>query len=347
MVQALALAFLVLSGHAAVGPILLLNLLLGAANAVDVPVRQSFVIEMVAGGEDLPNAIALNSSIFNLARLVGPSLAGVLIALVGEGWVFLLNGLSYLAVIAALLAIRVQKRPKGPASEPELWAHLGEGLKYVGGFRPIRAVLLLLAAVNLLGVPSTVLLPIIAGDVLHGGAHTLGFLTAAIGVGALCGALYMASRRSVLGLGRLILFAVSVFSLSLMGLALCRTEWLAVPVLMATGLGMMIHMASSNTLLQTLVDPEKRGRVMSFYAVAFMGPTRSEACSWGRLRAGLARPGRSAFPGFRASRPGSCTQGRFRRFGRRSCRFTGKWGSFSPEAARVAPFVEGVDSRRT
>jgi MFS family permease len=271
MVQALALAALVLSGHAAIGPILALNLLLGVANAVDVPVRQSFVIEMVAGGEDLPNAIALNSSIFNLARLVGPSLAGVLIALVGEGYVFLLNGLSYLAVIAALLAIRVPARPQRVVVGAELWDHLREGLGYVAGFKPIRAVLLLLAAVNLLGVPATVLLPIFAGDVMHGGAHTLGFLTAAIGVGALCGALYMASRPSVLGLGRLILAAVVLFGASLLGLAFCRSEWLAVPVLAVTGLGMMVHMASSNTLVQTLVDPEKRGRVMSFYAVAFMG----------------------------------------------------------------------------
>ncbi len=271
MVQALALGALVLSGHAAVGPILALNLLLGVANAIDVPARQSFVIEMVDGGEDLPNAIALNSSIFNLARLIGPSLAGVLIALVGEGWVFLINGLSYLAVLAALLAIRVPARPHVAVAAAEIWGHLREGLAYVAGFRAIRAVLLLLAAVNLVGVPATVLLPVFAGDVLRGDAHTLGFLTASIGVGALCGAFYMASRRSVVGLGRLIVLAVLLFGGSLVAFASCRTVWLAVPALAATGLGLMVHMASSNTLVQTLVDPGKRGRVMSFFAVAFMG----------------------------------------------------------------------------
>jgi len=271
MVQALSLAALVLSGREAIGPILLLNLLLGVVNAVDVPVRQSFVVEMVAGGEDLPNAIALNSSAFNLARLVGPSLAGILVAAVGEGVVFLLNGLSYLAVIAALLAIRVP--PGGHRGRPdaELWAHLREGLSYVVAFKPIRAVLLLLAAVNLLGISATVLLPIFAGDVMRGDADTLGLLVGSIGVGALAGALYMATRRSVVGLGRVIVVAVVLFGASLLALAACRHPWTAAPVLAVTGFGMMVHMASSNTIVQTLVDPGKRGRVMSFYAVAFMG----------------------------------------------------------------------------
>jgi MFS family permease len=271
MVQALALAALVLTGHAAVGPILALNLLLGIANAVDVPARQSFVIEMVAGSDDLPNAIALNSSIFNLARLIGPALAGPLIALLGEGNVFLLNGLSYLAVIAALAAIRVPERPHWAEPGIELWAHLREGFRYVTGFAPIRSILALLAAVSLFGTPNTVLLPIFAGDVLGGDAHTYGFLVGSIGVGALGGAVYMASRRSVLGLGRVIVLAVALFSCSLIALSLCRRPWLAIPVLAATGFGMMVHMAACNTVVQTLVDPAKRGRVMSFYTVAFMG----------------------------------------------------------------------------
>ena len=271
MVQALALAALVISGREAVGAILLLNLFLGLVNAVDVPVRQSFVVEMVAGGDDLPNAIALNSSVFNLARLVGPSLAGLLLALVGEGTVFLVNGLSYLAVIAALLAIRVPESPHRSHGEEDLLANLRDGLSYVVRFSPIRAVLLLLAVVSLFGTPATVLLPIFAGDVLHGDAHTYGFLVGAIGVGALVGALYMASRRSVVGLGRVIVVAVALFGGSLLALALCRSRWLALPVLAVTGFGMMVHMASSNTIVQTLVDPALRGRVMSFYAVAFMG----------------------------------------------------------------------------
>jgi len=271
MVQALALSALVLSGREAIGPILLLNLLLGAVNAVDVPVRQSFVVEMVKGGEDLPNAIALNSSAFNLARLVGPSLAGILVALVGEGVVFLLNGLSYLAVIAALLAIRVPPNSHRAQADAELWSHLREGLSYVAAFKPIRAVLLLLAAVNLLGISATVILPIFAGDVMHGDADTLGLLVGSIGVGALVGALYMATRRSVLGLGQVIVAAVSLFGASLVLLSTCRRPLTAAPVLVLAGFGMMVHMASSNTIVQTLVDPGKRGRVMSFYAVAFMG----------------------------------------------------------------------------
>jgi MFS family permease len=271
MVQALGLAALVLSRHEAIVPILALNVLLGIANAIDVPARQSFVIEMVAGSDDLPNAIALNSSIFNLARLVGPALAGPLLALVGEGNVFLLNGLSYLAVIAALLAIRVPPSPHRAQQGAAVWEHLREGFAYVTGFAPIRAVLLLLALVSLFGAPSTVLLPAFADKVLRGDVHTFGYLVGAIGVGALVGAAYMASRRTVLGLGRVIVVALSLFSVSLIALALCRSQWLATGVLAVTGFGMMVHMASSNTIVQTLVDPAKRGRVMSFYALAFMG----------------------------------------------------------------------------
>jgi MFS family permease len=288
MVQALALAALVLSHREAIAPILLLNLLLGIANAADVPARQSFVVEMVAGSDDLPNAIALNSSIFNLARLVGPALAGPLIAALGEGNVFLLNGLSYLAVIAALLAIRVPERPHHAEPWAELSAHLRDGMAYVAGFSPIRAVLLLLAAISLFGTPNMVLLPIFAGDVLRGDAHTYGMLVGAIGVGALVGAMYMASRRTVIGLGRVIVVALVLFCGSLIALSLCRSRWLAVPILAATGFGMMVHMASSNTIVQTLVDPAMRGRVMSFYTVAFMGsaPLGSLLLGWTASRVG-------------------------------------------------------------
>ena len=288
MVQALALAALVLSGRSAVLPILLLNLLLGIANATDVPARQSFVVELVAGSEDLPNAIALNSSIFNLARLVGPALAGPLIAALGEGTVFLLNGLSYLAVIAALLAIRVPARPHRVEPWGELRSHLRDGLRYVAGFAPIRAVLVLLAILNLFGTTNMVLLPIFAGDVMRGDAHTYGLLVGSIGVGALAGALYMASRRTVVGLGRVILVALSLFSGSLIALAFTRNQWLAVAILAVTGFGMMVHMASSNTIVQTLVDPAMRGRVMSFYTVAFMGsaPLGSLLLGWSASRIG-------------------------------------------------------------
>jgi MFS family permease len=288
MVQALALAALVLSHHEAVAPILLLNFLLGIANAVDVPARQAFVVELVAGSDDLPNAIALNSSVFNLARLVGPALAGPLIAALGEGNVFLLNGLSYLAVIAALLAIRVPGRPHRAEPWAELTSHLRQGLRYVVGFDPVRSLLVLLALVNLFGTTNMVLLPIYAGDVLHGDAHTYGLLVGSIGVGALFGAMYMAARRTVVGLGRVIVVALSLFCASLVALALTRNQWLAVPVLAATGFGMMVHMASSNTIVQTLVDPAMRGRVMSFYTVAFMGsaPLGSLLLGWSASRIG-------------------------------------------------------------
>jgi MFS family permease len=271
MLQALGLAALVLSGHEAIAPILLLNLLLGIANAADVPARQSFVVEMVAGSEDLPNAIALNSSAFNLARLVGPALAAPIVAALGEGNAFLVNGLSYLAVIGALLAIRIPPRPVRAEPWSELRAHLASGFRYVAGFAPIRSVLLLLAMLNLFGTPNTVLLPIYAGDVLHGDAHTYGLLMGSIGVGALVGAMYMASRKTVVGLGRVIVVALILFSGSLLAMSLCRNRWLALPILAVTGFGMMVHMASSNTIVQTLVDHSMRGRVMSFYTVAFMG----------------------------------------------------------------------------
>lgn len=273
MIQALTLAALVLTHRVTIPEILALSLMMGVVNAIDVPARQSFVIELVAGSADLPNAIALNSSVFNVARLVGPSIAGVLIGAVGEGMVFLVNGLSYVAVIGALLALRVPPAPQRAPPAAHVWAHLTEGVRYVTGFAPIRAGLLLLALVSLLGVPYTVLMPIFATEVLHGDAHTLGFLVSAVGVGALGGALFLASRRTVVGLGRVIVFAVTAFGLGLVGFAAVRAQALAMLVLAVTGFGMMVHMASTNTILQTLVDDDKRGRVMSLFAVAFMGTT--------------------------------------------------------------------------
>lgn len=271
MLQALALAALVLSGRATIAEVLGLTLLLGFVNAMDVPSRQSFVFEMVQGADDLPSAIALNSSVFNLARLIGPSIAGILISVVGEGTVFLLNAVSYIAVIAALLAIRLPRHDHRALEPVRVWPHLVEGVHYAAGFAPIRSVLVLVSIVSLVGAPYTVLMPIFATDVLHGGAHTLGFLVGSIGVGALAGAAFLATRRSVRGLGTVIVRAVAAFALGLMALALARWQWMAVGALIVTGFGLMVHMASSNTILQTLVDHDKRGRVMSLYAVAFMG----------------------------------------------------------------------------
>jgi len=290
MLQALALAILVLTGRATMVEIMGLSLFIGFVNAVDMPARQSFVIEMVQGGEDLPNAIALNSSIFNVARLVGPSVAGVLIALVGEGPVFLLNALSYVAVIGALLAIRVPPRPPSPAAATDVWAYLQEGLRYVVRSSPIRAALLLLGLASLVGAPFSVLMPMFAADVLHGGAHTLGLLVASTGVGALAGALYLASRRSVRGLGTIIVRALTAFGLSLVALAFARREWAAVPILAVAGFGMMVHMASTNTIVQTIVDQDKRGRVMSLYALAFLGTTPVGSLLAGTLAGRIGAP---------------------------------------------------------
>lgn len=271
MVQALALAGLVLSGVVRIWHLVVLSLFLGLVTAFDVPARQSFLVQMVGGRDDLANAIALNSSVFNGARLAGPAIAGILIARVGEGAVFLLNGLSYAAVIAALVAIRVPRRP--PPSGPPLspWRHLQEGVSYVSGFAPIRTLLLLVGLVGIAGVPYRVLMPVFATDVLRGDAHTLGFLMGGIGVGALTGALLLAARRGVRGLGRLIVLSVAAVGASLVGFSVSRSLSLSLVLVFFAGLGMMLHMASSNTILQTIVDDDKRGRVMSFYAAAFMG----------------------------------------------------------------------------
>ncbi len=290
MAQALALAALTLSGRATIAEILALSLVSGFVTAVDVPARQSFMIEMVGDRADLPNAIALNSSIFNVARLVGPSIAGLLLGFVSEGTVFLLNGLSYVAVIAALLAIRVAPRPARDAAPPRVWEHFGEGVRYAAGFAPTRAVLLLLAFVGLVAAPYSVLMPIFATDVLHGGAHTLGFLVASIGLGALGGALFLARRRSVRGLGTVIAWAAGAFGAALVALAAVRAEALACAVLALSGFGMMTHMASSNTILQTLVDHDKRGRVMALYAAAMLGTMPVGSLAAGALAGRIGAP---------------------------------------------------------
>jgi MFS family permease len=270
MVQALILAVLVLTGAVHIWHIMALSVFLGLVNALDVPARQAFVVEMIEKREDLANAIALNSGLFNGARLVGPSIAGVLIAAVGEGWCFLLNGLSYIAVIAALVAMRIH--PRKIASKSENMLHgIKEGFSYAMGLAPIRSVLLLLSLISLVGMPYTILMPVFARDILGGGPHTLGFLMAAMGLGALGGVLYLASRRSVLGVERNIPVAAAIFGAGLVGVSLSHILAVSLGLMLVTGFGMMVQMASSNTLLQTIVDDDKRGRVMSLYAMAFMG----------------------------------------------------------------------------
>ena len=271
MVQSLALAGLALGGVITVSEIIWLSLVQGLINAFDVPARQAFVVEMIEGREDLGNAIALNSSMVNAARLVGPAVAGVLIAGVGEGYCFLIDGISYIAVIIALLAMKITRNSTLELPPKAMWHDLREGWSHVVHSAPIRSVLLLLALVSLVGMPYTVLMPIFAGSVLHGGPHTLGFLMGATGVGALAAAIFLATRKTVLGLGRIIPISAAVFGAGLIGFSFSRTLPLSLLLILISGGGMMEQMAASNTILQTIVDDDKRGRVMSSYSMAFMG----------------------------------------------------------------------------
>jgi len=281
MLQSFALAGLALTRTIDVTWILLLSAFQGVVNAFDTPARQAFVVEMVEDRADLPNAIALNSSMVNGARLIGPSVAGVIIAASGEGWCFLLDGISYVAVIASLMMMRLP--PATPRrSETRALAELGDGFRYAFGFVPIRSILLLVTLISLMGMPYTVLMPVIAAQVLHGGPHTLGFLMGAMGIGALGGAVYLASRASVVGLGRVISAAAILFGSGLIAFSLSRHVALSLVLMVVTGVGFMVQLASSNTVIQTLVREEMRGRVMAFYTMAFMG-----TAPFGSLMAGV------------------------------------------------------------
>lgn len=270
MIQASVLTVLVLTDAVEFWHVLLLSSVFGCASAFDIPARQSFLLEMIDSREDLPNAIALNSSIFNAARLVGPAVAGFMIAQFGEGVAFLCNSLSYIAVLVALFAIRVTPRPR-PGVTAKILANLHEGFSYAFNFRPVRAVLLLVAVIALFGVPFSVLMPVIAVDTLEGDARTLGFLMSATGFGALAGALFLAARESVRGLSRVVVTASTLFGLSLIGLAFSHWLWLSCALLVLVGFGMMVQMAASNTFLQTVVPDDKRGRIMSLYTMAYIG----------------------------------------------------------------------------
>ncbi len=271
MFQAAFLALVVLTEMVQVWQILLLSLILGVVNALDIPIRQSFVVEMVEHREDLGNAIALNSSMVNGARLIGPSIAGLLVASVGEGICFLLNAVSYLAVIVALAAMRIPHGSRHPHPRRHILHELHEGFTYAYEFGPIRSILLLVALVSLVGMPYAVLVPVFAKDILHGGAHTFGFIMTAAGSGALVGTLYLASRRSVLGLGRVIVTATIFFAAGIASFALSGNFPLSLAALALAGFGAMTLVASCNTVLQTILDEDKRGRVMSFFTMAFIG----------------------------------------------------------------------------
>jgi MFS family permease len=270
LAQSAALAVLTLAGVITVAHILVLQVVQGIINAFDTPARQAFVIEMVEDRADLPNAIALNSSMVNASRIIGPSIGGVIIAAVGEGWCFALDALSYVAVIGSLVAMNVVKRVL-PRKSTRMREELAVGFRYVTEFVPVRSALLLLSLVSIMGMPYTVLMPAISANVLHGGAHTLGFLMTASGAGALGGALYLASRRSVLGLGRVMTISAIAFGVGLTAFSFSRTLWVSLLVLPVVGAGMMITMASTNTIIQTVVQEELRGRVMAFYTMAFLG----------------------------------------------------------------------------
>jgi MFS family permease len=289
MLQSFALAVLTLSGHITIGWIIALSVVQGAVNAFDMPGRQAFLLTMVENRQDLGNAIALNSSMVNVARLVGPSVAGIIIAAAGEGWCFLIDGFSYIAVIIALLKMQLAKTMPARATS-RAWHQFREGFGYVFGFPPIRSIIMLLALVSLVGVPYSVLMPVFATQIFHGGPHTLGFLMTASGCGALLGALWLAARRSVVGLGRVIPAATALFGAGLISFAFMRTLWIALPCLTVAGFGFMVQMASSNTLILTIVDDEKRGRVMSFYTMAFLGTVPFGSLIAGSLSSRIGAP---------------------------------------------------------
>lgn len=270
MLQATTLAILVLTNTIAIWHVLALSAFLGIINAFDIATRQAFVIELVEKRDNISNAIALNSSMFNMARLVGPTIAGLIIAAVGEGMCILINAISYLAVIGSLLLMRLKPFER-VAQERKVWESLKDGFQYAFGFPPIRALIIIVGLLSLFGMPFTVLLPVFARDILQGGANTLGYLMGASGLGALSGALFLAQRKSVEGLGKVIIFTMLLFGFALIAFSFSEVLLLSLVLMLFSGFGMIVTMASCNTLLQTIVDDDKRGRVMSLYATAFMG----------------------------------------------------------------------------
>jgi MFS family permease len=269
MLLAFVLAALTLGGSIQVWEIFVLSALLGIVNAFDIPARQAFLVEMT-NRDDLINAIALNSSAFNGARIIGPAVAGILVAAVGEGWCFFANAVSYIAVISGLLMMRVAPF-KPQATAVSALRHVGEGFRFVAHTAPIRALLLLVGVMSLAGMPYTVLMPIFADRILNSGAQGLGLLMGVSGAGALGGALILAARRGVGGLGRWVAIAAAAFSAALIAFAYARSFWLAAALLVPIGFSAMIQMGSSNTLIQIMTPDHLRGRVLSAYSMMLMG----------------------------------------------------------------------------
>ncbi|MGC2210956.1 MAG: MFS transporter [Candidatus Korobacteraceae bacterium] len=297
MLQSFALAVLAFSGRINVWQIALLSVAQGIINAFDTPARQAFLIEMVEDRAILPNAIALNSTMFNSARLIGPAVGGFIIAAFGEAWCFTIDGISYGAVILSLLLMHVAAAPPRHREEENLWRELAEGFHYVFGSVPLRSILGVLAIVSLVGMPYVSLLPIFARQTFHGSASTLGMLMGSIGVGALIAALTMAARRSVLGLGRRIGLATLVFGIAILVFGISRSLPLSIAMLLAAGFAMMQLTASSNTILQTISDSAMRGRVMSYFAMAFMGMTPFGSLLGGAIAARFGAPRTLVFGG--------------------------------------------------
>ena len=296
MLLAFPLAALTLLNRIQVWQIMVLAVLLGFVNSFDIPVRQSFIAEMV-GREDLINAIALNSSMMNGARIIGPAVAGILVSLVGEGWCFLLNGFSYLAVIIGLLFIRAGNTPPHDHQGSRIDA-IVEGFRFALHTKPVRSILLLLGVVSLMGMPYSVLMPIFADDILHGGPKGLGLLMGFAGIGALIGAATLAGRTGVRGLGSWVMFACAGFGSGLVLFSLSRNFWLSTILLMPTGFSMMVQMASSNTLIQSMVPDRLRGRVMAIYSMMFVGMAPFGALLAGVLANLLGAPITVAIGGF-------------------------------------------------
>jgi MFS family permease len=281
MLVSTVLAALTLTNYITIHAIVVVSIVQGLVTAFDLPCRQAFVVSIIEDRNDIGNAIALNSSMFNAARLVGPSVAGAIIAGFGEGWCFALDGVSYLAVIIALLRMQLPPYQRPTGHRHSVFFQFKEGWSYVFGTPAIRGIISLLALVSLVGVPYTILMPVFAGDVLKGGPSTLGLLMTASGGGALLGAVWLASRRSAAGLIRAIAFAAATFGVGLIALAFARTLWVALLFMVLTGFGLMVQAATSNTVLQTIVADEKRGRVMSFFLMAYLG-----SAPFGSLMAG-------------------------------------------------------------
>jgi MFS family permease len=270
MIQAFLLAAMVAFKSITLMQIILLSIFIGIINAFDMPTRQAFVYEMVDDEGDLPNAIALNSLIFNMARLIGPPIAGFVIGLAGEAACFFLNGVSFLAVIYALAAMRLT-HSSGPKHSGPVFAGIKDGLSYSFGFVPIRSILAYTAMMSLIAVPYIVLMPIFAKDILHGGPGTFGFLYGSVGIGAFIGAIYLARRKTVRGLDMVVIFAACVFAAGAVGFSFSQNLWLSFLLAALPGFGIMVQMASINTILQTIVDDDKRGRVLSLHVMAFIG----------------------------------------------------------------------------